>query len=52
MVVSRSVHSAKSILDYFIQQIGAKAAGVSGHLKPGGFTEFVVNRQGDEFLRA
>jgi len=52
MVVSESFHSAKSNLDYFIQQIGPKAAGVSGHLKPGGFTDFVVNRQGDEFLRA
>jgi hypothetical protein len=52
MVVSESFNDAKSILDYFIQQIGPKAAGVTGHLKPGGFTDFVVNRQGDEFLRA
>ena len=52
MVVSGNSADAKNILDYFIQQIGPKAAGVSGHLKPGGFTDFVVNRQGDEFLRA
>jgi len=52
MVVCGNHATAKSILDYFIAQVGPNAATAKGYIGLGGFTDFVVNREGDEFFRA
>ena len=50
LVVSGNQEEGKKILDYFNDQIGFKKSPDS-EVSTGGFTDFVVNRQGDEFFR-
>jgi hypothetical protein len=52
MIVCGSQEGGKSVLDYFIQQVGPNAATAKEYISAGGFTDFVVNRQGDEFFKA
>jgi len=49
-VVSGGVHEGKKVLDYFVSQV-PRAAGANAHVCSGGFTDFVVNREGDEFFK-
>lgn len=51
LVVSGNQEEGKKILDYFNNQVGYKASHDS-EVSTGGFTDFVVNRQGDEFFKA
>ncbi len=52
MVVCGNSEAGKKVIDYFIQQVGPNAATAKGYISTGGFTDFVVNRQGDEFFKA
>ena len=51
-VVCADSASSKTVMDFFIQQIGPKAAAVKGYIMGGGFTDFVVKGEGEEFLKA
>lgn len=53
MVVGAHAPDAQATLQRFLEEIGFGIAtyGQNVHVAQGGFTDFVVNREGDEFLR-
>jgi len=51
MVVCGNHEAGKKVIDYFIQQVGPNAATAKGYISAGGFTDFVVNQEGDEFFK-
>ena len=52
MVVGRDATDADSTLMYFLQQIGRTPSPLFRYTGRGGFTDFVVSREGEAFLRA
>ena len=52
MVLCGTNEAGKKVLDYFIEQVGPNAATAKGYISNGGFTDFVVNREGEEFFKA
>jgi hypothetical protein len=48
MVVCGSSEAGKKVCDPFIEQVGPKFSPGNVHITTGGFTDFVVGRQGDE----
>jgi hypothetical protein len=51
MVVCGSWEAGKKVLDHFVEQVGPKVSPGS-QVSAGGFTDFVVNGEGDEFFKA
>jgi hypothetical protein len=52
MIVCGSSEAGKKVFDHFVEQVGPKFSTANAHIATGGFTDFVVGRQGDEFFRA
>jgi len=51
MVVGREASDAGGILAYFVQEIGRTPSPLSRYTGQRGFTQFVVNREGEPFFR-
>jgi hypothetical protein len=52
MVVSENKDDATAICQHFVKQVGPKANNAQVQHGNGGFTDFIVNREGDEFFKS
>ena len=52
MVVTANAHDATKVLTYFKGQLGHVASKATTNVVNAGFTDFVLNEEGDEFFKA
>jgi hypothetical protein len=52
MVVGANSSDAEKILLYFLKEIGKQILPQNRYVGRGGFTDFIVNQEGQDFFRA
>lgn len=52
MVVGANAPDAEKVLRYFLEEIGKRILPLNRYVGQGGFTDFIVNQEGQDFFKA